>query len=258
MGCSCLKPKSSYESLIDDIFSSFPFRKLDMQSMIDKLNEISTFNEGKYFLSETNFQKFINTTLLPNKDSSSPVSNNRKPAVSFWLDFYKKKSYRYQLPLIKISLALLTATKNTKEEINMLYSLFDSYKHLRISYESVLSSPVKNHRNTMVLESSIKTDYLTAIITDYVYSISLLSVEHFSHYSTDKEDFTLRMKSLWDMLIIESFVVERIIKQSPIEDGKIKMRNFIKQHFDFLRDDSLIRTELTEYAKTRIDGNILK
>jgi hypothetical protein len=253
MGSYCLKTKTTHEILVDDIFASFVLRKSLMEEIIRELQagvqenystSTGTPSGDQPFVTETNFQTFFNQRIL-NKEYENYYHDYRNIIFSFWFDFYRKKPYRLQFPFIKFTFALLSKSSNRKSE-SCLIEILEEFGSLK--YKNELTKTDTFAKGKGKPEFKMPFEELKIILIDYIYSISLLTVEHFKNFSPDPKSFRECLLKLWDFSIIEAFVVKTFFNEDTEFNIKIPVTQFIRTHLGLLKDDNLLRRKLTDFS----------
>jgi len=239
MGCNC-SSQSTYETVINDAFDSLIIKKSDISEMIEEINSLKT-NNGD--LTETDFQIFFNKYLVPGLDKKWSETN--KNLLKYWLEFYRQKTFNYRLPLIKFTVIMLSRTKidpSNKQDVN-LKELIDTINKTKKS-ESKLDLTTPNQSNFKY----ISIDDLFNLLKDYIFSISLLTIDNFKNFHSNPLKFEQILGKIWRKEIIDEFIKRTFFSNDDISNIKISIKKFLKAHLLLLRDDSLLRRKLSDFS----------
>ena len=205
MGCACMNSKNSYEVVIDKVFATITVRKLTFDQILPRLEELeeakvissassSTNTNQLNYITETNFQKFLNKYLL-----SDTLPDYNRSLFAYWMDVYHSKPSKSQLPLIKFAMLCLCKSNSETEgpsieDFNYFSSIFSLYKQYRtLSKEDI-------NRNNFTTVDDVFT-----LLKDYILIISQLTVEHFKYFDPLPHDFRESLTSLWTEENINDF-----------------------------------------------------
>jgi hypothetical protein len=252
MGCACLNSKKPFEVVIDNVFATITVRKLTFDQILPRLEELeeakvspssgsnsnSTPNTPQLnYITETNFQKFLNKYLL---SDTLPAYN--RSLFAYWMDVYHSKPSKSQLPLIKFALLCLCKS-NTEtdgpsiEDFNYFSSILSFYKQYR-----TLSKEDINGNNFTTVDDAF------TLLKDYILIITQLTVEHFKYFDPLPQDFRESLTSLWTEENINDFVKMNYFSKIESFSSKVEVRKFVKKNWKLLKDDALIRKKLSDFS----------
>jgi hypothetical protein len=226
MGCACLKAKTSHELLVDELFSYLKIKRTKLPEILERV-EFYTNKSDIPFIPETNFQVLLNTYLTPDDISY------RKHFYSYWCDYFKHKQHKLQQPLIKLNFALLSSCYPMSDG-EYFEKIFKDFRMIRGKKE--------NNDVRMSVED------IFFLLKDHIYSISLLCVEHFKHFSQTPLEFEEYLKKIWDKQIIEAFIKKHFFYPDDTWSTLIHLKKFFYDHLEFLNDDNEIRRSLSEFS----------
>jgi hypothetical protein len=228
MGCPCLKSTTSHELLIDEVFSSIQIRKVRIDIVLGNLDKHTNFADVP-FIPETNFQVLMNTYLIPEDVTY------RHHFFNYWTDFYRKKPYRLQQPLIKLCFALLS-NSNVQKDSHFIEKIFKEYKQ------------IKEKKEMAAEDTRMSLEDVFTVLKDYIFSITLLPVEHFKHFSPNPEDFCNYLQKLWDKDVIDMYIKKHFFYSDDTWLTKIHLKKFFHDNLDLLMDDYRLRRSLSEFS----------
>ena len=239
MGCNC-SSQSTYETVINDAFDSLIIKKSDISEMIEELNSLKT-NNGD--LTETNFQIFFNKYLVPGLDTKWSEVNTQ--LLKYWMEFFRQKTFNFRLPLIKFTLVMLSKTKINpcnKQDLNLKELIEIINKTKKSESKLDITTPIQTNFKY------ISIDDLFNLLKDYIFSISLLTIDYFKNFHSNPVKFVQILSKLWRKEIIDEFIKRTFFSKDDISNIRISIKKFLKTHLLLLKDDSLLRRKLSDFS----------
>jgi hypothetical protein len=239
MGCNC-SSQSTYETVINDAFDSLIIKKSDISEMIEELNSLKT-NNGD--LTETNFQIFFNKYLVPGLDTKWSEVNTQ--LLKYWMEFFRQKTFNFRLPLIKFTLAMLSKTKIdpcNKQDLNLKELIEIINKTKKSESKLDITTPIQTNFKY------ISIDDLFNLLKDYIFSISLLTIDYFKNFHSNPVKFVQILSKLWRKEIIDEFIKRTFFSKDDISNIRISIKKFLKSYLSLLKDDSLLRRKLSDFS----------
>lgn len=264
MGCSfsniCTDSKNQYELIINEAFSDLTIRKNYFKEI---LQEIEQLEESKIltiksksqsvktsqlnYLIETNFQSFVNKYLI-----SETISDYHRPLYKFWMNIYSvySQSINMQLPVIKFTFLCLTKSNSENkglpcsEDFINFTTIINLYKQYKIS---------KGDEDTNVTESDkniITVDDVFSLLKEHVKILTFMTIDFFKDFHENPIEFTIHLSSLWANQVINEFIMNTFFNKIESFSMKIDVRKFVKKNWSLLKDDSLLRSKLSEYSES--------
>jgi hypothetical protein len=239
MGCNH-SSQTTFESVINDAFDSLIIKRTEMSDMIEELNSLKNHKDE---ITETNFQRFFNKYLIPSVDRK--WSEENKEWLKYWMEFYRQKTYNYRLPLIKFAVFMLSRTKidpndNKDSNFKELIEIINKTK----KSDSKLDITTPNQANFKY----ISIDELFNLLKDYIFSISLLTIDFFKNFHSEPVKLELFLSKLWRKEIIDEFIKITFFNKNDILNIKISIKKFLKNYLFLLKDHALLRSKLTSFS----------
>lgn len=235
MGSYCFKTNSSFETLIDDVFSTLVLRKWSYEDILRELEYIrsQSFNNR---ITETDFQIIHNRFLF-----SKSYEETRSALFTYWLDFFRSKPGNLQYTMIKFNFLFLSSStindqKSYSEILNYFMDLVKEFKTL------------KSKKAMKDDEKKITVEELHFIVKDYLYSISLLPVDYLKPFHENPLEFKEKLTFSWAIEVIDCFLMKKFFSEYESTVSKVDIKKFFKNHFNVLKDDMKLRKDLTEFS----------
>jgi hypothetical protein len=229
MGCyGCLKNKSSYELLIDEIFSYLPIRKIKIEVVLERLEQHVNFTDY-YFITETSFQMLLNSFLVPDLVEYETI------LFAYWTDVYRRKPYKQQYPLMKLLFAMLS-NFDCRKDIEYFNRILVDYKTSTKEDDPLLG------------KNRVTVEHLFTVVRDYIYSISYLTIDYLKNFHPDPTGFKVYLKKLWDQEVIDAFVKNTFFSKHDTWNTKIYILVFLDEHLKLLKDDVELRKRLSKFS----------
>ena len=217
----CLSSKTSFEIIIDDIFTSLPLRYTPLNDILNMLDENIAESGNLKYLNDTGFQKVYNIYAVdPDKIEVFNL---------YWSNVKKYMNKRKTLCLYLI-ICLLSKYDLNNESVEKFYNIF-------IKLIEIPNNPLY-----------IQAKDLHDMICKYICAISYLAVEPFKIYSDQQIEFTYFLKNSWNPDKIHNYVWKRYFKGMKTLNITIDVYKFLSLNLKSLSDDVELRRSLTNYV----------
>jgi hypothetical protein len=240
----CYSSKSSYETTLDGVFSTFPLRTISthyITMVIDKNSELINNKQKVNNLTKDSYLTIIEKYCKHYQDKENSQYH------FYWDSFYENKPENLKYFYIKFQFALLS--KNREIDFKLYTKILEELRDF-LTYK--YNTDIKINKNS----NKIKIEFLYPIIYDYIFSITNLAIEPFKENHHNPLFFVNSLNTAWSPEIISTFTKVKFFEKGDKLDTEVSIEDFLKKHLMKLINDILIRKELIDFYNKNKNENL--